>query len=402
MSSFVWIDHSEKQRRQVLEAIDLFREKDIRDQLGIAGIRDAISDAFFPGTGALQTRARYFFFIPWMLKEFEAKKPAQADISRKVKDFEIRLIDILALSTDKTGTIGIQGRKSLQRFPSSIYWNGLKILKVADTGGSMVDYYRTAYGTKSTKVRELVNDDGESVQGRTSIWHSQIPPRPVGFPENAEFAMTPEEGQFLKEQVLTHHTGSLFAFCLNQGVTDSDYVFAWDHPSTADADARLAKQIEMARTFSEVMHGAAILYNFALAQMEPRRDEYIESTQEMFVEWRELLDDRAAALRTFDAQEFWAFIKTCGHVPSIPTTAFVDAWFMIARNQARRIAIDTDKQAIGLVLGRERQIKGPLARCDNRRVREMWLGDAGLGRLVYRWPNAQVLLNDIAASEGVA
>ena len=53
MSSFVWIDHSEKQRRQVPEAIDLFREKDTRDELGISRVRDAISDALFPGTGAL-------------------------------------------------------------------------------------------------------------------------------------------------------------------------------------------------------------------------------------------------------------------------------------------------------------------------------------------------------------
>jgi hypothetical protein len=39
MSTFAWIDYSEKQRRQLLEAIDMFREKDTRDELGIAGIR---------------------------------------------------------------------------------------------------------------------------------------------------------------------------------------------------------------------------------------------------------------------------------------------------------------------------------------------------------------------------
>jgi hypothetical protein len=44
MSTFAWIDHSEKQRRQILEAIDLFREKDTRDELGLAGIRDTFTD----------------------------------------------------------------------------------------------------------------------------------------------------------------------------------------------------------------------------------------------------------------------------------------------------------------------------------------------------------------------
>lgn len=45
MSTFTWIDHSEKQRRQMLEAIDLFREKDTRDELGIAGIHGQGTEA---------------------------------------------------------------------------------------------------------------------------------------------------------------------------------------------------------------------------------------------------------------------------------------------------------------------------------------------------------------------
>ena len=40
MSTFTWIDHSEKQRRQILEAIDLFREKDTRDEL--PGVADSV------------------------------------------------------------------------------------------------------------------------------------------------------------------------------------------------------------------------------------------------------------------------------------------------------------------------------------------------------------------------
>ena len=57
MSTFAWIDHSESQRCQILEAIDTFREKDTRDELGIAGIRDTFSEMLLSGTGSLQTRA---------------------------------------------------------------------------------------------------------------------------------------------------------------------------------------------------------------------------------------------------------------------------------------------------------------------------------------------------------
>ncbi len=77
MSSFVWIDHSERQRRQVLDAIDLFREKDTRDELGLASIRDAISDALFPGTSSLQTRAGCLPFVPWTYRLLESMSKAE-------------------------------------------------------------------------------------------------------------------------------------------------------------------------------------------------------------------------------------------------------------------------------------------------------------------------------------
>src|SRR5205809_804927 len=125
MSTFAWIDHSEKQRRQILEAIDLLREKDTRDERGTARIRDALSDMLFPWTGALQARARYFFFVPWMYLALESARVSSAEVARKGRAFEIALIDRLAESSDPAGTIGILARASLQRIPSSIYWNGL-------------------------------------------------------------------------------------------------------------------------------------------------------------------------------------------------------------------------------------------------------------------------------------
>ena len=41
------------------------------DELGIGPIRDTIADTLFPGTSTIQTRARYFLFIPWILQKAE-------------------------------------------------------------------------------------------------------------------------------------------------------------------------------------------------------------------------------------------------------------------------------------------------------------------------------------------
>ena len=37
------------------------------DELGIGLIRDGFSDLFFPGTSTIQTRAKYFFIVPYAL-----------------------------------------------------------------------------------------------------------------------------------------------------------------------------------------------------------------------------------------------------------------------------------------------------------------------------------------------
>src|SRR5437773_6786471 len=173
MSKFTWIDHSEKQRRQILEAIDLFREKDTRDELGIAGIRDAFSDMLFLGTAALQTRARYFLFVPWMYLDFEAKRVPSAEVARRARDVEVKLIDTLAESSTPPppGTIGIQARSSLQRFPSSIYWNGLKVLGISLFAGSQAEYHRSFDRVKAAGGAVRRNDDGEVIGGVARAWH---------------------------------------------------------------------------------------------------------------------------------------------------------------------------------------------------------------------------------------
>src|SRR5687768_11057877 len=86
-STFGWLDYSEAQRRQMLEIVDLFREKGTLDELGFGSIRDAFADHFFPGTSTLHTRARYLLFVPWIYLRIESERVAYAHVdSRARKD----------------------------------------------------------------------------------------------------------------------------------------------------------------------------------------------------------------------------------------------------------------------------------------------------------------------------
>ena len=106
MSSFVsWLDHSETDRRQMREILALFSDRGTVDDLGVGIIRDAISNTLFPGTSVIQTRARYFLFIPWIFQRFEKSHPKQ--VLQKTHDFERALIQMLKdyEASDKGGTL---------------------------------------------------------------------------------------------------------------------------------------------------------------------------------------------------------------------------------------------------------------------------------------------------------
>lgn len=71
-SMLSWVDFSEQDRNRMLQVIRLFAEPETIDELGIGTVRDALADVLFPGTRAIQTRAAYSLFVPWIYCEIES------------------------------------------------------------------------------------------------------------------------------------------------------------------------------------------------------------------------------------------------------------------------------------------------------------------------------------------
>jgi len=84
-SRFAWIDVDEASRRTMLDFIDQFRDQGTLDEIGIGTIRDAFADYFFPGTTTVQTRVRYFLFVPWIYRRLEGKRTPSAEFVRKLR-----------------------------------------------------------------------------------------------------------------------------------------------------------------------------------------------------------------------------------------------------------------------------------------------------------------------------
>ena len=94
-----WIDFSKEDRQKAFDVINLLSEQGAVDELGIGVIRDAFANYFFPGTSTIQTRAKYFLIVPYMLREAvdgrygkDANRVLRA-IDSAEKDCGIRLLE---------------------------------------------------------------------------------------------------------------------------------------------------------------------------------------------------------------------------------------------------------------------------------------------------------------------
>ncbi len=397
-SFFHWLDYSDQERRRALEAIALFRERDIRDELGIGAVRDSFADLFFPGTSTIQTRAKYFLFIPWIYQKLQEQGISPYDISKKVRDQEIKLINALIQSGEEDGVIGFEARAALKRMPSNVYWQGLHSWGIRLVGGGQYDFHRRwGLHTSAIPVREDDQTDSGLCMYR-SDWDPCLPDRPKGFPEGASFALTREEAQYLGERIVTKHPNSMLAFLLQEKLEEVEFEFPWQHIQYAKLPPRIQGQLEHARKFSEIMHGAALLYNLMLARALPNdsamRSERIDFYVQELAGWQGNIERRIAEFQKWDLHELWALVLCQASAPSPRTRRFVEAWIGLVR-QSRQV-ID-NAAAEQLIATRERAIKNKLARLDNPGMLGRWPGYAGTRQLSYRWPVTTRLMRDILA-----
>ena len=95
MSYLAWIDFDPEERRRAQTLIDLFKQPEARDELGLGTVRDGLADLLFPGTSTIQTRLRYMLFIPWIYLEAQGRKATQAERTIIARDMEFDLSEAL-------------------------------------------------------------------------------------------------------------------------------------------------------------------------------------------------------------------------------------------------------------------------------------------------------------------
>ncbi|MDH3348118.1 MAG: DUF6361 family protein [Desulfobulbaceae bacterium] len=399
MPSFLsWIDHDSKARERTLRILSLFQEKESRDELGLGSVRDSFADQLFPGTSTIQTRLRYMLFVPWIYDKFEKEQLSVDSFAVQADKLERDLVQPLMDSDDQAGVFGKTAGKKLKRLPSSVYWAGLGVWGIRLTPFSQDEYHRRIDETyrRRNALKVLEEDakwrgDDIDIEQRmaTLSWHPRLPKPPLNFPDTVDFALSREEAEFIRDRIQIACPNSLLSF-LALHCEPAETNAPWEHPDYDSFSDNHKELLTHARLFSEVMHGAALSYNIQLAELR-KHDELVEKHQTSFNNWVANLP--VEEVHNWSESRLWELTVDHGHTITPQTRSFVQHWIDYTKESPNSILSNTE--ALKLIKKREMKLKGTHSRFINQRALEQWGGYSGVGKLVYRWPNVKVLLNDL-------
>lgn len=400
-SRIAWMDYSEAQRRRMREAIDLLSEKGILDELGVGTIRDAISDALFPGTSTIQTRARYFLLIPWIYKEAERLKVSSARIGAWRRQREFELTKALLQSGAVDGAFGRQAGRDLHRLASEVYWLGLSVWGIRRLVASQQQYEKSLdalYLQRDGARRPLRDDDGQPLEdGPSATWHLSLPGAPKPFPEGATFDLGRDEADYLRDRIRANAPASFLNVLVGRDPDEHPGRFAWEHPAAKEAPASVRQILHHAQTFSELMHGASLTYNLMLARAQGN-EELTAPYEERIATWAAVIDRDPERFSTWRLTDLLAELPPRMTVRD-RTRLFVSEWqsFVSAATTSHEPlpSLPDDPRVQRLIREREARLKGPEARLTHPRALERWRGAAGAGQLSFRWSNVLVITRDI-------
>ncbi len=399
-SSIAWLDVSAEEQRKAREFIALFTQPESRDELGIGQVRDVFSNILFPGTSVIQTRARYFLYVPWLYLEGQRRGKSGQELARWAAARERKLIEVLRAAGTASGDIeGLIGRVASERLkilPSSIYWNGMITFGILRHDVAAEQLGDGRVGLEGGESDELAGRD-------FSTWSPSIPGPPGGFPETVDtaFALRPDEARWLAERICQSPAtrDSLLARIVSGHVRTVDNSHGpWDDPTGQVNDKSLRIQLEHAKLFSLGMHGASLLYNLLVAERYVDRgyDRVPDATRryrELIKEWTAACADERQHFAAWDTKAMWNLVRSVNPRIGLPTIEFIDSWLRnVARGQATN-AID-DQALRDLVRKRELR-RGKQSRLQNDKLLANWAGESGAGRLNYRWGTVRRIVRDI-------
>jgi hypothetical protein len=391
-----WVDFSKEDRAKALDVIGLLQEQGAVDEIGIGIVRDAFANYFFPGTSTIQTRAKYFLIVPYILREtiYNAHNKDVNRILRKVDEEERQCA--ITLMENCPGADGIIGKRVLpkswvSRKPSDIYWNGIRTYGIfRDKSLSIAEYIRTSVMLDSQKTIKRsgnrgddVNDsdrDDKDAEDLTSISFWELPVCSDGWKEELSIDLSEDEAIFLKTQIIRNTRGSLLEYILKNHVDVDKYegFEALTLGVQQEVPKELQYMMKLACNFNKLVYMARVRYNILLS----------ESKNEVAVSEREWIKEELVGRLNVDLEAVFDQLQ----IVNPKTFHFLSLLQMYFQNK------DIDA-ADELIKKREINLKG-INRAKLNKAGEygsdIWVGG---GWLDYRFSDAKRIIDDIYHGE---
>ena len=382
-----WIDFSKTDRDNVLSVLDLLG-KGTLDDLGIASVRDAYSNLFFPGTSTIQTRARYFFIVPYIFKDLYKKYEKKSIDCQTVYD-DFKRAEMLCAkkllnekNKDQKGIVGKRslqnGGKWVQRAPSSIYWSGLKRYGIITSDKSIDDIIED--------ISSKSNNDDLKGLGNKKDKHESFIENDISFSVNVIYdehwkndmniGLTPKEGQTLKEHIVSSCENTLFAYLLHE-VPNEDLkkVVACkrfsDLKEVIEIPEKFWKDYDTAVAFSEFMFILILIYNVCVLNIpNDKAKNYLYASN----------------------------LKECSKIDLDSLRGLKDAGLKTFLSNSKEYMEKEDIKGLKeVIISWEHDLKGSKAKSSQGSTfgPDDWFG----GVLDYRFSNAKNIISDILDSE---
>lgn len=392
-----WIDFSKTERNKILSVLDLLSESGTLDELGIAPVRDGFANLFFPGTSTIQTRAKYFFIVPYALKELElGAETNPGKVLAALDKIEKNCGEIfLSRNYNESGVIGsvsLKNKRWVKNPPSSIYWAGLRRYGIF-TGGNMTlsEYVRAACALKSQKttLQDLGNRNDNAEENERddknagNLFKMQFWKMPLYKKEwmnTLAMPLTKEEGAFLKDQIIQNCPDTMLYYILKYNMTDILELQSFKDlgaympmfPSQIQADYKLAL------SFSDFMQVVRAVYNVIIYDGQ---NEAVNSDLEY-------LHGEMQKRANIDID----LILSRLHITKNALRVF------LKRAQACMLSKDIESMK-KIITAHEINLKGE-SRAKTMHPGEFSNERINSGQLDYRFYNTKIILNDIFESEG--
>ena len=391
-----WVDFSKEDREKVLDVMNLLQEQGAVDEIGIGLIRDAFANMFFPGTSTVQTIAKYFLIVPYVMKEATEGQYGNdmARILRRIdqeeKDCGVRLMQ--NCPTEE----GIIGRRVLPkgwvaRKPSNIYWNGIRTYGICTQDLTIPELLKASIvlqaqkktsvlGNKGDDTTDSERDDADAGRDVATQLFSVPDDYYADWRENLSVYLTVSEAAFLRKMIETSVADSLLGYLLknNIDVTKYDSFEAVYEDLKEEIPADLNEKMKLACDFNRLVYVARVRYNHILSNGQ---------NDDAVAEW-EFIEDNMAYMISVDIDEVLRVLNITNFRLRRFLTTFKNALLTGDLEAADKALVDREVEI-------KTRSRAKLCRRDDY-ANDNWIG----GRyLDYRLFSAKRIITDIYHGE---